>query len=79
MALIDPPCAFAPNEAPELTVVDAVQPEQGASLILTLRVPAFVPSQALVLVTSFCELALKLHAYAPTCTALIDPPREDAP
>jgi hypothetical protein len=47
---------------------------QGASLTSTLRLLASVPSHSLVLVTALLNLLLELHAYPPTCRALIDPP-----
>jgi hypothetical protein len=47
-----------------------MQLEQGALLTLTLKPLAFVSEHELWLLLFW----LKLHAYAPTCMALIDPP-----
>ncbi len=52
----------------------AMQLEQGASLILTSILVAVVASHVLLLLSG-----LKLHAYAPTCMVLSDPPIEFAP
>jgi hypothetical protein len=50
--------------------VTALQFVQEALLILTVRPLASVAVHELLL----SALALRLHAYAPTCNALIDPP-----
>ena len=75
-ALIDPPKAFASQENKAL-IVEAMQLVQGASMILTLRSFVFVVSHSLLLLVD--DPAPKLHAYAPTCRALIDPPKAFAP
>jgi hypothetical protein len=51
-------------------LVKALQFVQGALLMLTIRPLAFVAAHELLLLAK----KLKLHAYAPTCNALIDPP-----
>jgi hypothetical protein len=74
MTLSDPPYEFAPLDSLELVVV-AVQLEQGASLTRTIKPIADVIIHKLLLLAS----ELRLHAYAPTCKALSDPPNEFAP
>ena len=56
-------------------VVEAMQLEQVVLWTLTARLLAFDASHVLLLLA----LKLKLHAYAPTCRALSDPPNEFAP
>jgi hypothetical protein len=51
-------------------LVTALQFAQGALLMLTVKPLAFVAAHELLL----SALTLPLHAYAPTCNALIDPP-----
>jgi hypothetical protein len=51
-------------------VVTALQLAQGALLTITLKPLAFVEAHELLLLAE----PLLLHAYAPTCRALIDPP-----
>ena len=53
-------------------VVRALQLEQGVLLMLTLTPLADVASQTLLL--ELLKPSLKLQAFAPTCTTLIDPP-----
>ncbi len=71
-ALSDPPNDFAPNEMLEL-VVKAMQLEHGVSLTRTLKPLAVVAAQVLLLLLAD---ELSLHAYAPTCRALSDPPND---
>jgi hypothetical protein len=52
--------------------VRAPQFEQGASLTKTLTPLADVTPHVLLL--GLLESELKLHAFPPTCTTLIDPP-----
>jgi hypothetical protein len=68
MALNDPPNEFAPKEMAAMTV-SALQAEQGASLMMTLKPHAVVSLHKLLLLPT-----LILNACAPTCTALSDPP-----
>jgi hypothetical protein len=61
-------------------VVRALQFEQGVSLTATLTSIADVAPHVLLLGLNFglvrlTESELKLHALAPTCRTLIDPPR----
>ncbi len=52
-----------------------MQLEHGASLTRTLKPLAVVAAQVLLLLAA----ELRLHAYAPTCRTLSDPPNEFAP
>ena len=73
-ALSDPPNEFAPLEKLELAV-EAMQLEHGVSLTRTLKPLDVVAAHVLLLLA----LALRLHAYAPMCRALSDPPYELIP
>jgi hypothetical protein len=75
--LSDPPKEFAPKELLESLelVVSATQLEHGVSLTITLKPLTVVAAQVLLLLAS----ELRLHAYAPTCRALSDPPYEFNP
>jgi hypothetical protein len=58
--------------------VTALQLTQGAWLTIALTPLTLVPSHALLLLLLLTAL-VKLQAYAPTYTALTDPPYEFAP
>ena len=75
-ALTDPPYEFAPLVSLPL-VVTALQLTQGAWLTVALTPLTLVPSHALLLL--LLTPMVKLQAYAPTYTALTDPPYEFAP
>ncbi len=72
-ALSDPPYEFAPSDH-QVLVVSATQLTHGASLTRTLKPLAVVAAHVLLL-----ALKLRLHANAPTCMTLSDPPNEFAP
>ena len=74
IALSDPPNEFAPSRKLELVVM-AMQLEHGALLMLTSVMAAIVAAHLLLLLA----LKLELHAYAPMCIALSDPPNEFVP
>ena len=76
--LSDPPNKFAPKERLEL-VVEATQLEHRALLTRTFRPLAIVASHLLMLLAKLAAEPLRLHAYAPTCRTLSDPPNEFAP
>ena len=69
--LIDPPYELAPREKNTLDV-KALQLKHGVSRTLTLKPLAVVAPQMLLVLPPV--VLLKLHAYPPICTTLIDPP-----
>jgi hypothetical protein len=73
--LIDPPYELAPNKVSPL-VVTALQLKHAASRMLTLKPLAIVAPQMLLVLLP--AVLLKLHAYPPMYTTLIDPPYEFA-
>ena len=73
MTLSDPPNEFAPK--PLFAKDLELQLEHVVLRTLTARLLAFDASHVLLLLA----FKLKLHAYAPTCRELSDPPNEFAP
>jgi hypothetical protein len=71
MTLNDPPNAFAREERPKI-IVEELQLKQCTSRILALKPLAVVALHRLLLLA----FELRLHVYAPTKRALIEPPIE---
>ena len=75
-ALIEPPYEIVPKEAPLLTTVSALQLTHGASLTMTLTLLTVVAAHVPALLADVSRPSFRLHAYAPTYKALMDPPYE---